>query len=85
MDLKEISLPYKFGFPLSPSNLSSQSWPRNYKKKKKTKEINSREKTREKKIGKRVFAKKSQAAAAVEENTLYLGLQKGVLIMCISA
>ena len=50
MDLKEISLPYKFGFPLSPSNLSSQSWPRNYKKK--TKEINSREKTREEKMKK---------------------------------
>ena len=46
MDLKEISLPYKFGFPLSPRNLFSRSWPRNYKKK--TKEINSREKTREK-------------------------------------
>ena len=61
MDLKEISLPYKFGFPLSPSNLSSQSWPRNYKKK--TKEINSREKKLERKldkekIGKIVSAKK---------------------------
>ena len=57
MDLKEISLSYKFGFPLSLSNLSSQSWPRNYKKK--TKEINSREKKLErkqerKKIRKRV-------------------------------
>jgi hypothetical protein len=52
MDLKEISLPYKFGFPLSPSNLSSQSWPRNYKKK--TKEINSREKTREEKMKKKL-------------------------------
>ena len=55
MDLKEISLPYKFGFPFSPSNLSSQSWPRNYKKKKKkkkkkTKEINSREKNRKKSL-----------------------------------
>ena len=46
MNLKEISLLYKFEFPLSPSNLSSRSWPRNYKKK--NKEINSIEKTREK-------------------------------------
>ena len=42
MDFKKISLPYKFEIPLGLSNLSSQSWPRNYKKK--TKEINSREK-----------------------------------------
>ena len=66
MDLKKISLPYKFRFPLSPK--SSQSWPRNYRKK--TKEINSRkiktkEKTREEKIRKKSLCQKSSQAATV--------------------
>jgi hypothetical protein len=42
MDLKEISLPYKFGFPLSQAKSLANHRPRNYKKK--TREINAKEK-----------------------------------------
>ena len=84
MDLNEISLPYKFGFPLSPSKLSSRSQRRNYKNK--TKEIKSTKKTREKtsRTNKKksfcwlFFTKRLLLPFLLLHESSFLGLQMGI-------
>ena len=59
MDLKEISLPYKFGFPLSPKSLANHGQEITKRRLKKSiLEKKLERKLDEEKIGKRVSAEK---------------------------